>query len=190
MEVGDGIALWFRPTLPVSATAWGVTQIELIARRAFLPLGTLRLQLTKADANRKPAAVLEEGFIGVGYLATSMSSHQIVMPGGMELLPSEGACLTLVCTSGMWGVADIRTGTGGGTPANTRTMITGDGGANWSALSNENWRINVWGTYTTTAGGGAPSWNFTSIDAQLTSGAAPTAHAGVLLLNRPEALAP
>jgi hypothetical protein len=192
LAVGDGIGIWFRPSLPAAATASGVSQIEINARRAFLPRGGLTAQVTRADSSKKPAGVLKEEFVAAAALPSSMSSHQVTFSRGMELTPSEGACVTLVCNSGLWSVADIRTGRDRTSAVSTTTMTTSNGGSNWSETALEDLRISVWGTYSTTAGGGIDTWSYVSVDASLTpdSPGARSAHAGILLLNSPEAAGP
>jgi hypothetical protein len=143
---------YFSPTLPSGATAWSITKVGVMMKRASSSTtGTVTFQIRAADSSSKPTGLaLASASVDVTTIPTS--NTWIELPLSLSgLVPGTG--MTLVVTSSALLSANANAaGKTGISPKITASssVLSNDAGLSWSVNSGAvQMEFRVYGTYTT-----------------------------------------
>lgn len=144
-------AEYFNPTLPAAATAWSITKVGVMMKRAAAgSTGTVTYQIRAADSNNKPTGLpLASGVVSVSTVPTS--NTWVEVPVSLAGL-TPGTGMTLVLVSSSLTTNAYALGKTGITPKVTAStsMYSNDVGLTWSVNSGAvQMDFRIYGTFTT-----------------------------------------
>lgn len=144
-------AEYFNPTLPNGATAWAITKVGVLIKRASSgSSGTVTLQIRAADSSNRPTGLsLASAAIDVSTIPTTNTWTEVPL-SLTGLMPGTG--MTLVLTSSA--LLSANANVAGKTSINpkitsTTSSTSNDAGLTWSANSGSvQMEFRIYGTYT------------------------------------------
>ncbi len=182
------IGQYFRPTLPVGATAWRVTRVLVMARVHGANKGITSVQLRLPAADNTPSGtILEEVPMLESALSASYAWEQFAFSANSGLSPNEGLCLVLARQLKDAHLGDVLFDAGGG----SGLLDTPDASKTWSSSLTTSMVYYVYGTYMIPGPPQTAKRDYVTevqVALQIGSDTASRLETSVLTLNTPEVL--